>query len=269
MESFFQYEFLQRAALMGLMVGAVCGLTGVFVVLWRMSLVGICISHAAFAGALVGLWLGVPPLAGGLLGSVGAASLVGPLAERPNLSLDTAIGVVFSVMLSLAMVALGLLPGARTEGLSLIWGSLLTVNRLDLILMAAVGLLLTAFITLLFKEIQAIIGQRRAALASGLPVRAIYYGCLMLMGLTVAICLKAVGGLLIYALIITPAATALQLTYSLRNMFILSAALGAAAALIGLWLSFHLGLPSGAAIVLTSAAGLILAMTLSPKRRAI
>ena len=228
MESFLSYEFLQRALLMAVLGGSVCGAMGVFVVLWRMSLVGMCISHAAFAGALVGLWLGFPPLAGGLAASLGAASLVGPLADRPGFNLDTAIGVIFSLVMSLAMLALGLLPGARIEGLNLIWGSLLTVTAVDLGLMAFIGFLLFLFIFAFFKEIQAIIGQKKAALAAGIPVRAIHYASLMLMGRVVAFSLKAIGGLLIYSLIVTPAATALQLTYSLKRMFVLSTLLGAA-----------------------------------------
>ena len=266
MESFFTYEFLQRALLMSVVGGCVCGAMGVFVVLWRMSLVGMCVSHAAFAGALLGLWLGVPPLAGGLVASLGAASLVGPLADRPGFSLDTAIGVIFSVVMSLAMLALGLLPGARTEGLSLIWGSLLTVTDFDLKLMYATGTALFLFVSLFFKEIQAIIGQRQAAEAAGIPARGIYYATLMLMGLVVAFALKAIGGLLIYSLIVTPAATALQLTYSLKKMFVLSAFLGATTSAIGLWLSFYLALPPGAAIVLVAAGMLILAMVFSPKK---
>lgn len=267
MEAFLSYEFLQRALLMAILGGCVCGAMGVFVVLWRMSLVGMCISHAAFAGALVGLWLGFPPLAGGLAASLGAASLVGPLADRPGFSLDTAMGVMFSVVMSLSMLALGLLPGARTEGLSLIWGSLLTVTAFDLKLMAAAALLLFLFIFLFFKEIQAIIGQRRAALAAGIPARGIYYASLILMGLVVAFALKAIGGLLIYSLIVTPAAAALQLTYSLRNMFVISALLGGAASALGLWLSFYLGAPPGASIVLLAALLLILCMLFSPKKR--
>ena len=267
MESFLSYEFLQRALLMALLGGGVCGAMGVFVVLWRMSLVGMCISHAAFAGALLGLWLGLPPLAGGLAASLGAASAVGPLAERPGFSLDTAMGVIFSVVMSLAMLALGLLPGARTEGLSLIWGSLLTVTRRDLALMGGTAVRLFAFIVVFFKEIQAIIGQKQAALASGIPVRKIRYASLILMGLVVAFALKAIGGLLIFSLIVTPAATALQLTYSLRRMFILAALLGAAASAAGLWFSFHFSVPPGAAIVLTAAAFLLAAILLSPKKR--
>lgn len=269
MDAFLSYEFLQRALLMAVAGGSVCGAMGVFVVLWRMSLVGMCISHAAFAGALIGLWLGAPPLAGGLAASLGAASLVGPLADRPGFSLDTAIGVIFSVVMSLAMLALGLLPGAKTEGLSLIWGSLLSVTSFDLGLMAGTGAVLFSFIFFFFKEIQAIIGQRRAALASGIPAKQIYYASLILMGLVVAFALKAIGGLLIYALIVTPAATALQLTYSLKRMFLLSALLGALASAVGLWLSFYLALPPGAAIVLVAAGLLFLAMLFSPKKNRI
>ena len=269
MGSFLEYEFLQRALLMAVLAGSICGAMGVFVVLWRMSLVGMCISHAAFAGALVGLWLGFPPMGGGLVASLGAGALLGPLADRPGFNLDTAMGVVFSIVMSLAMLSLGLLPGARTEGLSLIWGSLLTVTPLDLQLMAFTGLALFLFIFVFFKEIQAIIGQKKAAVAAGIPARAIHYATLILMGLVVAFALKAVGGLLIYSMLVTPAATALQLTYSLRRMFVLSALLGAAGSSVGLWLSFHLALPPGAAIVLVAALMLLLAMAFSPKKKSI
>jgi manganese/iron transport system permease protein len=269
MGAFYSYEFLQRALVMAVLGGSICGAMGVFVVLWRMSLIGMCISHAAFAGALIGLWLGFPPLAGGLAASLGAASLVGPLADRPGFSLDTAIGVIFTVVMSMAMLALGLLPGARTEGLSLIWGSLLTVTPFDLKLMGIVGIVLFSFIYFFFKEIQAILGQRQAALAAGIPANSIYYASIILMGLVVACSLKAIGGLLIFSLIVTPAAAALQLTYSLRRMFVLSALLGAVGSSAGLWLSFHLALPAGATIVLTGAVMLLLAMGFSPKRRAV
>ncbi len=193
--------------------------------------------------------------------------MVGPLADRPGFNLDTAMGVIFSVVMSLAMLALGLLPGARTEGLSLIWGSLLTVTVFDIKLMACTGMLLFLFIFIFFKEIQATIGQKRAAIAAGIPAKAIYYASLMLMGLGVAFALKAVGGLLIYSLIVTPAATALQLTYSLKRMFIFSALLGAASSALGLWISFYLFLPPGAAIVLLAALILIVVMIFPRKRK--
>lgn len=267
MDGFLYYEFLQRGLLMAVLGGGVCGAIGVFVVLWRMSLVGMCISHAAFAGALLALMLGCSPLAGGVAASLGAAAAVGPLADRPGFTLDTAMGIIFSIVMSVAMLALGLLPGARVDGLNLIWGSLLTVTSLDLWLMAGTAFFLFAFIFLFFKEIQAIIGQRRSALAAGIPVQVIYYTCLILMGLVMAFSLKAIGGFLIFSLIVTPAATALQLTYSLHRMFALSAFFGAAASAMGLWISFHFAVPPGAAIVLVAAFYLLLAILFSPKKR--
>ena len=86
MDDFFQYAFLQRALLMALLGGSVCGAMGVFVVLWRMSLVGMCVSHAAFAGALLALWLGAPPLAGGLP-ALGLPLLWGRLPKNPDSAL--------------------------------------------------------------------------------------------------------------------------------------------------------------------------------------
>lgn len=266
MDSFLHYEFLQRGLLMALLGGSVCGVIGVFVVLWRMSLVGMCISHAAFAGSLLALMFDFPVLIGSTIASLGTASFMGPLSERPGFSLDTALGVIFSVAMSVAMIILGLLPGARIDGLNLIWGSLLTVTKLDIWLMGAVATAIFSFVILFFKEIQAIIGQRRSALASGIPVKKIYYGCLILMGLVVAFSLKAIGGFLIFSLIVTPAAAAFQLTYSLRNMFVFSALIGSIASASGLWLSFYFSIPPGAAIVLIAAIILIISMLFSPKK---
>ena len=267
MEDFFTYTFLQRAFLLAFFSGTLCGLMGVFVALWRISLVGMCISHAAFAGTLGGLWLGFSPLLGGLGASIAAAGFAGALAERPGFSLDTAMGIIFSVVMSLAMLALGMLPGARTEGLGLIWGNLLTATWTDISCMVVVTLFVVLFICALFKEIQAILCHKRAAEACGIPIRPIYYSTLILMGLVVAFSLKAVGGLLIYSLIITPAATALQLTYSLRNMFVYAALFGALASCLGLYISYFLDIPTGASIVMVASSMLMISMLLSKKQK--
>ena len=112
------------------------------------------------------------------------------------------MGVIFSFVMGLAVMILGLMPGACTEGLSLVWGSLLAVDSLDLRLMACTAAGLLLFVFLFSKEIQVIIGQRRSAEA-GIPVRQIYYACLMPMGLTVAFSLKSIGGFLIFSLCVT------------------------------------------------------------------
>lgn len=268
MDDFFlSYSFMQRALLAGLLSGLACGVAGVFVVLLRISFVGVCISHAALAGALASVFMGFAPLPGALALSLLAAAAISPLAERGSMSPDTATGVIFSLMLSLSMLALGLLPGARSDGLGLIWGSILTVTEGDVALLLAVACAVSAFVFLLFKELQAVLCHREAALASGIPARAISQGMLLILGLVVASGIKSVGGLLIYSLIVSPAAAAYQLTYRLSRMFLLAGLFGVISCWCGLWLAYALSWPSGATIVLSATCILITSVIFSPKRR--
>ena len=262
-DSFLSYGFIQRALLSGL----ACGLAGVFVVLLRISFVGVCIAHAALAGALVSVFFGIPPLPGAMTLSLGAAAAISPLAGRGGISTDTATGVVFSVMLSVSMLALGLLPGARSDGLGLIWGSIMTVTSWDVWFLAAVAVPFLFFLFFFFKEVQAVLCHRDTAMAVGIPANVISQAMLLLLGAVIAAGMKAVGGLLIYSLIITPAAAAYQLTYRLKTMFILSAVFGMVSCWVGIWGSYMLNWPSGATIVLTATCILLLCIVVSPKRR--
>jgi len=266
-ESFLSYGFMQRALLAGLLSGMVCGLAGVFVVLLRISFVGVCIAHAALAGALGSVFFGFSPLPGAMILSLVAAAAISPLAGRGGIAPDTATGVVFSVMLSVSMLALGLLPGARSDGLGLIWGSIMTVSVGDLCFLAAVAAPFLLFLLFLFKEVQAVLCHKDVALAAGIPADVISQAMLLLLGAVIAAGMKAVGGLLIYSLIITPAAAAYQLTYRLKTMFVLSALFGMIACQVGIWGSYVLGWPSGATIVLAATCILLVCVAVSPKRR--
>ena len=270
MDDFFlSYGFIQRALLAGLLGGVGCGLAGVFVVLLRISFVGVCIAHAALAGALISVFMGLSPLTGAMTLSLLAAATIGPLAEKGAMSPDTATGVIFSVMLSASMLMLGLLPGARSDGLGLIWGSILTVGIPDVWLLACIAVALTLFVSLLFKEVQAVLCHKEAALAVGIPARAISQVMLVFLGAVVASGIKSVGGLLIYSLIVTPAAAAYQITYRLGLMFVLSAVFGVVSCWAGIWFSYLLGWPSGATIVMVATAILLVSVMGSPKRRSI
>ena len=265
--SIIQYSFMQNAFIAGLLGGVACSIVGVFVVTMRLSFIGVCIAHSAFAGALLGLWLGFNPLVGALLFSLLAAAIIGPLADRGELNPDTAVGVVFSLMLGLAFLFVGLMPGAKTEALNLFWGSILTVGQGDLIFLAIVAAIVVGLVTIFYKEIQAVICHREVALAVGLPAAVIFYGLLFLTGATITASLRSIGGLLIYCLILNPAAAAYQLTYSLKRMFLLSAIFGIISCWGGLVASYLLDIPSGASIVVISSIIFGVATALSPKRK--
>ncbi len=262
-----QYQFMQNAILAGLCGGVTCSIVGVFVVTMHLSFIGVCIAHAAFAGALLGVWLGFNPLIGALLFSLTSAGIIGPMADRGELDPDTSIGIVFSLMLGLAFLFMGLMPGSRTEALNLFWGSILTVSHQDLVFLGIVTVIVIGLVAIFYKEIQAVICHRQVALAVGIPATLIFYGLLFTTGLTVTASLRSIGGLLIYSLILNPAAAAYQLTYSLKRMLLIASAFGVISCWVGLAASYFMDIPSGASIVITSCIIFGLATAFSPKRK--
>jgi len=265
--SILQYQFMQNAILAGLCGGITCSVVGVFVVTMHLSFIGVCIAHAAFAGALLGVWLGFNPLVGALLFSLASAAIIGPMADRGELNPDTSIGIVFSLMLGLAFLFMGMMPGSRTEALNLFWGSILTVSRGNLIFLALVTAIIAGLAVAFYKEIQAVICHRQVALAVGIPATLIFYGILFSTGVTITASLRSIGGLLIYSLILNPAAAAYQLTYSLKRMLLIASVFGIISCWTGLATSYFLDLPSGASIVITSSIIFGLATAFSPKRK--
>jgi manganese/iron transport system permease protein len=265
--SIFSYQFMQNASLSVLFGGIACGTIGVFVVLMGMPFIGVCMSHAAFAGALLSLWLGFNPLIGALIASFIAAGIIGPLADRGELSPTTSVGVIFSLTLGLAFLFMGLMPGSKSGALELLWGSILTNTRGEVMLLGIVAAVVVGLVIAFYKEFQATIFHRDLALAVGIPSALIFYGILFLTGATITVSLRPIGGLLIFSLILNPAAAAYQLTYSMKRMFFLSAAFGVLSGWVGLMMSYLLNIPSGATIVITSSAIFGIATLASPKRK--
>ena len=265
--SIFSYQFMQNAILSAFLGGIACATIGVFVVLMHMPFIGVCMSHAAFAGALLGLWLGFNPLIGAFAVSLLSAAIIGPLADRGELDPETSVGVIFSLMLGLAFLFMGLMPGTKSGALELLWGSILTNTRSDIIFLGIVTVVVVGLVFIFYKEIQATIFHRDMALSVGIPATLILYGILFLTGATITASLRSIGGLLIFSLILNPAAAAYQLTYSMKRMFLLSAGFGVFSGWMGLLFSYLFNIPSGATIVVTSSVIFMIAAIFSPKRK--
>ncbi|MCK4416825.1 MAG: metal ABC transporter permease [Candidatus Latescibacteria bacterium] len=262
-----QYKFMQHAILASIFGGVSCSLIGVFVVTMEIPFLGVTMAHAAFAGGIFGLLWGINPLIPAFIFCFLSSLLIGPIADKADFNPDTAIGIIFSIMMGVAFLGLAMIPGPKTEALSLIWGSILTISRADIILMAAISFVTILLLVLFFKEIQAVIFHREIAASVGIPERSIYYGLLFLSGAIVTTNLNTVGGLLIFSLLINPAAAAYQLTYNLKKMFILSGSFGVLSCFLGLFFSYIFNVPSGAIIIITSSVIFALALLLSPKRK--
>lgn len=261
------YSFMAYAWLAAILTGLACSLIGVIVVTMGISFIGVCMSHAAFAGALAGIILGINPVLSSFIFCFIVAGILGPLSDRGELKADTSLGIVFSSSLGVSFLLLPLIPGSKSEGLRFLWGNILTVSNNDLLIVGIVSLLVIVFVMAFFKEIQVLIFNRTLAIASGIPARLIYYLVLFLSGAAITGSIKAVGGLLVFTLIVNPAAAAYQITYDLKKMFLLSAGFGILSGCAGLLIAFWLDIPAGSPIALSSVVIFLFSTIFSPKRK--
>lgn len=261
------YPPIQRAAIACVLCGASCSLLSVFVVLMKMPLIGVSMSHAAFAGAVLGMLLDINPFLSGFIMCLLVAGVLGPLSDRTDMAPENVLGIMFSFLMGIAFLGMGILTRTKVNALNLMWGSLLSLSGQDIAVLTLVTSVLVLFVLMFFKEIRSVLFNRRLAGASGVPERLIYYALLFLTGAVVSSNLATVGGLLIFALLVQPGATALQLTYNLKHFFLISAASGIGACVSGLIVSYIFDLPSGASVVLMATIIFAAAYIFSPKRR--
>jgi manganese/iron transport system permease protein len=249
-----------------LLGGASAGLAGVYIVGMRMPFVGVCIAHAAMAGAVWGQLLGLPELPSALVLAVATSGSLA-LAGRGRLRLDTnvALGVLFSLMMGLVFLGIGLSPGAKGPLLGLLWGSLVFVSWREVAWIAVTSGALFAFVAIFSKEMCAILFSRSLAAATGLRERLVLLTFLVLCGATLTVNLNTVGGLMIYSLISVPAAAAFQVCRGYGPTAICSAGLGAGCAVGGFLIAYLLRdaeVPVGACIVIVAVATFFAAVAL-------
>jgi|Deesub1362B_J571_1020462.scaffolds.fasta_scaffold00111_10 ABC-type Mn2+/Zn2+ transport system permease subunit len=263
------WEIIFPSLTASLLVGMLCGLWGAVVVRLQLSAVGFAMAHAAFAGAALGLMLGLSPVAVSVAFALTVAGILGPLTETTRLPPEVVLGVVFPVTMALGFVFLSLVPGPAlgSPALSLLWGSVLGVGWRDVtVLLLVLGA--SSFFLLLFRrEILSILLERGLAEEAGIPTRPYLWAVLFLVGVLVAISLRLVGGILVYSLLLLPAAAATQLTFDMKKILFLAGLFGAVAAGAGFGASWALDLPLGASISLAGAAVFAATTVLSPRRR--
>jgi len=241
--------------LAGTIGGASAGLLGVFIVGMRMPFIGVCVSHAAMAGAVGALLAGWPAFPCALGAAVLASATLGLVRHVPGRGADdpnVALGVLFALLLGLTFLGIGLAPGPKTPMLGLLWGSLLFVTERDVWFSVLSGLALVLFTLLFAKEMRAILFSRFLAAAGGIHEGLVYTLFLALCGTVLTVNLQAVGGLMIFSLITNPAVAAFRLARGFGSVCVVAGTLGAASALGGFFAAYWLDLPTGACIVLFS-----------------
>lgn len=260
------YEFMQRALIAALLIGAISGVIGCFIIVRGMSFFGDALSHSILPGVAVAYIFKADLFLGGLVAGVATALGIGWLTGRGRLREDTAIGVVFVGMFALGIVIISSASSYSVDLTHILFGNVLGVRPSDLLVMAGCGVVVIGTIVLFYKELLAQSFDPTLMQTLRLPGEALRLLLLVLIAITIVASLQTVGIALMLAMLITPAATAQLLVKRMHQMMLIASVIGMISGIVGLYLSWHLDVASGAAIVLTSTALFIVTFAITHLR---
>jgi len=263
---FLDNTFLQRALLAGVLVAVVCAVVGTFMVLRGLAFIGDALAHGVLPGVAIAVLLGLP----GLLGAaVGAAAMIGGVSlvtRRSRLAADTAIGLLFVGMLALGVVVVSRSPSFSGDLVRILFGELLGVSDADLLAQAAVTVVVVAIAAALARPFLLLCVDPEAADVAGFPSQRYHVLMLALVATTVIAAFRTVGTLLVFGMLLAPAATGALVARRVSTMMAVAAGTGTASVYVGLLLSYHLDLAAGASVVLVAVCGFFCTLAVTAGR---
>lgn len=249
----FSYGFMQRALLVGLLIAVLCAVLGVFLILRRLSLIGDGLAHVSFGGVALALLAGLHgasmlllSLPVVLLASLGILRL----SSGSRLGGDASIGIVSSVGVATGVMLSVLGGGYGVDLFSYLFGSILAITDAEMVVAGALFIIVNGLLWFYYNDLVALAFNEELAAVSGISNRFLNALLAMLTALTVVLAMKLVGVMLVSALLILPASTALQLACGFRMTILLSVLASLLAVSGGIVLSFLCNLPTGATIIL-------------------
>jgi manganese/iron transport system permease protein len=259
------YPFMQRALIVSLLVGAVCAVLSCYLVLKGWSLMGDAVSHAVLPGIVIAHVLAIPLAIGAFAAGLLCAVLTGYLKDNSRVKEDTVMGIVFSGMFGFGLVIFTKVDTDQHLN-HILFGNVLGVSIQDV---AETGLMAGGTLVAVLlrrKDLLLYCFDPNHARAIGLPVRLLHYGLLVFLSLTIVASLKAVGIILVVAMLVAPGAVAYLLTDSFERMLVIACAVSTAACAVGTIVSFRIDAATGACIVLIQALIFVIAFLFAPKR---
>ncbi len=260
------YGFMQRGLAASLLVGIVCAVVGAFIVLRGMAFFGDALAHTILPGVAVGYLVSGAGLGSLFWWALGTAVLsalgIGAISKKTHLREDTSIGIVFAGMFALGIALISTVRSYAVDLSHFLFGDVLGVSAQDLITILAFGAVVLLAIWFFYRPLIVVSFDPMLAATLRLPARFLNNLLLILIAITVAVSLQVVGGALMVAMLVTPAATAFLLTDRLPRMMLLASMIASISSIIGLYLSFYLSISSGAAVVLTCTAFFVIVWVL-------
>ncbi len=248
----FSYGFMIRAFVVGVSIALSASLIGSFLVLKKFSMIGHGLSHVAFATVAIALTLGSAPTLFTLPIVSLAAILVLKMNEKASMHGDSAIGLIATMGLALGTVLASLNGGFNVDLYSYLFGSILTIQSIDVYLSVGVSLVIITLVLVFYQELFALVYDEEFARINGIKTKRFNVMLAILTAVTITIGIRAIGTMLISSLIIFPMVSVMQLRLSFKKTVIYSAILSVVNVLFGLSISYLYNLPSGSTIVLFS-----------------
>jgi ABC-type Mn2+/Zn2+ transport system permease subunit len=250
------YAFMQRGLVAALVVGVICAVIGTYVVLRGMAFFGDALAHAILPGVAIGYLAGSgargPLFLWSLVAAVVSSVGIGAITRGTRVREDTAIGIVFAGMFALGVALISSVRSYSVDLAHFLFGNVLGVSNTDLWVIIGFGVVILVLVLVFYKEFLVLSFDPLLAVTLRLPSQLLEYLLLVLISLTIVVSLQTVGVALMVAMLITPTAAAYLLTRRLPVMMALAAGIASLSGVVGLYISYYIGVASGAAIVLTS-----------------
>jgi len=248
--SLFQYAFIERAFLAGAFVSVTCATLGVFLVLRRMSLIGDGLSHVSFGALALGLFMGVYPLYVALpLVIIGSYAIL-KITEKAKVYGDASIGIVSAIGIASGVILTSLSSGFNVDLLSYLFGNILAIRSSEVALSLVLSLFVLSTLAFFYWDFFSTTFDEKYAKTTGIKTELINVVLTVLTAITVVLSIKIVGVMLVSALLIIPAVTALQIARGFTDTLVFSIIFSLLAVFLGIITAFLFGIPAGAMIVL-------------------
>ena len=255
--SILQYGFMQRAFLVGILLAVITPCIGITIVLKRMSMIGDALSHSSLAGVVLGLILGVNPVAGAVVMCIVAALGIEAIRKKIPRYSEVAISIVMSAGIGLAGVLSGFVKNSANFN-SFLFGSIVAISDAEMISVIVVSVVVLVLFLLLYKELFYISLDERSARLAGVPVGIVNFIFTIMIAVTVSVAARTVGALMVSSMMVVPVACAMQLGKNFKQTVWYAVGLNVLFMIIGLFAAFYLGLKPGGTIVLVGVAALLI-----------
>ena len=247
---FLSYSFIQKAYLAGTFIAVLCAILGLFLVLRKLSLIGDGLSHVSFGAIALGLFFGIYPFYAAIPVVLIGSYIIIRLTERARVYGDAAIGIVSSIGIAGGVILASVSNGFNVDLFSYLFGNILAISNQEVYLSLGLSIAVLLIIILLYNDLFSVTFDEEFARITGVKTERINLVLTFLTAITVVLAVKVVGIMLVSALLILPAVTALQVARGFKGAMLIAALDAVISVLSGITLSFLLDLPAGATIVM-------------------